>query len=86
MMIAALWSGLFSLPLFFLGVVLASLSIHTAILLNTTWYPAFLQGKPAATAPEQIIGALREGGFSPTVLHRNLASRAAGLVEGSPNH
>lgn len=35
---------------------------------------------------ERMAQALREGGFSPTVLHRNLASRAAGLVEGSPNH
>jgi UPF0042 nucleotide-binding protein len=35
---------------------------------------------------EQMAQALRDGGFSPTVLHRNLGSRAAGLVEGSPNH
>ncbi|MXO72648.1 RNase adapter RapZ [Alteraurantiacibacter buctensis] len=35
---------------------------------------------------ERMAQALREGGFSPTVLHRNLGSRAAGLVEGSPNH
>jgi UPF0042 nucleotide-binding protein len=32
---------------------------------------------------EQIAAALREGGFSPTVLHRNLGSRAAELIEGS---
>ncbi|BBC73755.1 RNase adaptor protein RapZ [Altererythrobacter sp. B11] len=31
---------------------------------------------------EQIAGALREGGFSPTVLHRNLGSRAAEMIEG----
>jgi RNase adapter protein RapZ len=30
---------------------------------------------------EQIASALRERGFSPTLLHRNLASRAADLVE-----
>ncbi|MEO5708060.1 MAG: RNase adapter RapZ [Alteraurantiacibacter sp.] len=35
---------------------------------------------------ERMAEALRGGGFSPTVLHRNLGSRAAGLVEGSPNH
>ena len=35
---------------------------------------------------ERMAQALRLGGFSPTVLHRNLGSRAAGLVEGSPNH
>lgn len=32
---------------------------------------------------ETIAAALREGGFSPTVLHRNLGSRAAELIEGS---
>lgn len=31
---------------------------------------------------EQIASALREAGFSPTLLHRNLASRAADLLEG----
>jgi len=31
---------------------------------------------------ERIAGALREGGFSPTVLHRNLGSRAAEMIEG----
>ena len=31
---------------------------------------------------EEIGAALREAGFSPTLLHRNLGSRAADLVEG----
>jgi UPF0042 nucleotide-binding protein len=31
---------------------------------------------------EEIAKALREGGFSPTVRHRNLGSRAAELIEG----
>ena len=31
---------------------------------------------------EQIASALRDSGFSPTLLHRNLASRAADLIEG----
>ena len=31
---------------------------------------------------EQMGAALREAGFSPTMLHRNLGSRAADLVEG----
>lgn len=39
-------------PLIIGGVALASLAIHTAVLLNTTWYPAFYQGgtriRPAA--------------------------------------
>lgn len=32
---------------------------------------------------ERIAQALREGGFSPTILHRNLGSRAAEQVEGA---
>jgi UPF0042 nucleotide-binding protein len=31
---------------------------------------------------EQVASALRERGFSPTLLHRNLGSRAADLLEG----
>jgi len=31
---------------------------------------------------EQMAGALRDGGFSPTVLHRNLGSRASEMLEG----
>ncbi|MBO9724976.1 MAG: RNase adapter RapZ [Novosphingobium sp.] len=31
---------------------------------------------------EQMAAALREAGFSPTLLHRNLGSRAADLLEG----
>ncbi|MFA7587743.1 MAG: RNase adapter RapZ [Novosphingobium sp.] len=31
---------------------------------------------------EQIAAALRDNGFSPTVIHRNLGSRAADLLEG----
>lgn len=32
---------------------------------------------------EQMAGALRDAGFSPTVLHRNLGSRAAEMIEGA---
>ncbi|WJY18873.1 RNase adapter RapZ [Alteriqipengyuania flavescens] len=32
---------------------------------------------------ERMAAALRDEGFEPTVVHRNLGSRAAGLVEGS---
>lgn len=32
---------------------------------------------------ERIAAALREAGFSPTVLHRNLASRATDMIEAS---
>lgn len=37
-------------PLLFLGFVTASLLVHTAILNNTTWFPAFLQGAAPAEA------------------------------------
>ena len=32
---------------------------------------------------QKLAGALREAGFSPTVIHRNLGSRATELVEGT---
>jgi light-harvesting protein B-800-850 alpha chain len=38
------------IPLMLGGVVVSALSVHTAILANTTWFPAFLQGKPRAAA------------------------------------
>ncbi len=34
------------IPLFLGGVVVASLSVHSAILMNTTWFADFLAGKP----------------------------------------
>ncbi len=39
------------LPLFLGSVALASLIVHAAVLTNTTWYPRYLQGKPAVAAP-----------------------------------
>lgn len=36
------------LPLFFGTVVLLSLLVHTAVLTQTDWYPAFLQGNDTA--------------------------------------
>jgi light-harvesting protein B-800-850 alpha chain len=38
------------IPVFFAGIVVASLSIHTSILLNTDWFPAFLKGGQKAAA------------------------------------
>jgi len=40
-------------------------------------------GAASRAASRKIAAALRQGGFSPTVLHRNLGSRAAELIEGS---
>lgn len=48
------------LPLFFAGVVGASLLIHAAVLTHTTWYPGFLQGgqhTAAAAASPVAVGA-----------------------------
>ena len=42
------------LPLFLGGVAVIALAVHTAILTNTTWYPAYYSGKAktaAAMAP-----------------------------------
>lgn len=38
------------IPLFFGGVALTSLAVHSAVLTNTDWFPAFLNGKPRAAA------------------------------------
>ena len=39
------------IPLFFLGFMLAALSVHASILYNTTWFAAFFQGgAPVAVA------------------------------------
>jgi len=53
------------MPIFFIVMVIASLSIHFSVLTNTTWFAAFLQGgKPAAMAaapvsPESTVVASR---------------------------
>lgn len=53
------------IPIFFIVMVIASLSIHFSVLTNTTWFAAFLQGgKPAAVAaapasPESTVVASR---------------------------
>jgi hypothetical protein len=44
------------LPFFFIGIVLASLAIHLAVLTKTDWYPRFLNGK-AVAAPVAAVTA-----------------------------
>ncbi|MCX7372693.1 MAG: light-harvesting protein [Alphaproteobacteria bacterium] len=46
------------IPLFFLGIVVASLSVHTALLLNTSYFPAFLRGAAPARTSEATPPAL----------------------------
>ena len=60
---------------------LASLETSHSVGPRTGWQPQHLLVETGAG--ELIAAALREGGFSPTVLHRNLGSRAAELIEGS---
>ena len=43
------------LPLFFGGIAVAALAVHTAVLVNTTWYPAFLQGGSRAARTSEVV-------------------------------
>lgn len=38
------------LPLFLGGVTVIALAVHTAVLTNTKWYPAYYSGKAAVAA------------------------------------
>ncbi len=46
------------LPLFLGGVTVIALAVHTAVLTNTDWYPAYYSGKakakPVAEAPAPL--------------------------------
>lgn len=79
------------IPLFFGGVALTSLAIHTAVLNNTTWYPEFYNGKgrPAATAaaPARAAAAAAAPGDSAQALasaQAALASAQAALASAQP--
>jgi light-harvesting protein B-800-850 alpha chain len=66
------------IPLFLGGVVVASLSVHTAILTNTTWFADFLAGrKMGATAQ------IDTKGISPVVL-RTEDGKAAFAINVTP--
>jgi light-harvesting protein B-800-850 alpha chain len=45
------------LPLFLGGVALTALLVHAAILGNTTWFPAFIEGGKAKAAITQVAPA-----------------------------
>jgi light-harvesting protein B-800-850 alpha chain len=49
-------------PLFLGAVALGSVMVHTQVLLNTTWLPAFLQGTPMAKAASVNLPATIPGG------------------------
>jgi len=69
------------IPLFFGGVALTSLAIHTAVLTNTTWYPEFYNGKgraPAA-APAPVAAAGTDARSAAAAAQTALASGNYGL-------
>lgn len=73
-------------PLFFGGVALTSLAVHTAVLTNTTWFPAFLNGRnraPVAAAVEAPAPAAAAAAAAATAdgsAAAALASAQAALV------
>jgi light-harvesting protein B-800-850 alpha chain len=60
------------IPLFLGAVAATSLYVHTQVLRNTTWLPAFLQGKPKKAA------ALEGVGTTATVVFKEVAPSGAG--------
>lgn len=63
------------IPIFFIAIVVASLSVHTAILVNTTWFPAFLQGKGMRSTSQ-----LPDGSASVALVAPGTASERAVLA------
>lgn len=45
------------IPVFFVAIIVASLSVHFSILNNTTWFKAFLQGSAAPAAAAAPMAA-----------------------------
>lgn len=69
------------LPLFLGGVAVIALAVHTAILTNTTWYPAYYSGKAkvaAAVAPAKTSMA------TPSVDGKVAAADAPVLLATAP--
>jgi light-harvesting protein B-800-850 alpha chain len=50
------------IPLFFVGVATASLLTHAAILTNTSWFPAFLNGNA-----KKVVGQMSPDASPPKV-------------------
>ncbi|MBX9886284.1 MAG: light-harvesting protein [Novosphingobium sp.] len=44
-----------ALPFLFLVMVLTSLSVHGAILYNTTWFAAFFQGSAGQVTKKRVV-------------------------------
>lgn len=72
-------------PLFFAGVALTSLAIHTAVLTNTTWFPAFFNGRnrpPAAAvaAAPAAVPAVATAAATESTPQTALASAQSALA------
>jgi light-harvesting protein B-800-850 alpha chain len=65
------------LPIFFIGIVVASLSVHTALLFNTTWFPAFLRGGSPAPRAELMPGTALSAAETPGSIAIAKAKQAA---------
>ncbi len=74
-------------PLFFAGVALTSLAVHTAVLTNTTWFPEFLNGKGRTAVATATPAGTPPGGTANAVAAAQsaLASGQMGLSSISVN-
>lgn len=71
------------LPIMFLVLVVASLSVHASILLNTTWFADFFQGSAAmaaAPAPVEAMPVIEAAPAAPV----EAAPAEAAPVEAAP--
>jgi light-harvesting protein B-800-850 alpha chain len=76
------------IPLFFGGVALTSLAIHTAVLANTTWYPEFYNGRgrpAAATAAAPATATAADSQAAVTAAQAALGSGQMGVSSISVN-
>lgn len=71
------------LPLFFIGVVVAALSVHLALLLNTNWFAAYWQGAERRTRTSEIVVP---PGASQVVLPAEAVRGGVVLVRIQPTH
>jgi light-harvesting protein B-800-850 alpha chain len=73
------------LPLFFIGVIVAALSVHLALLLNTTWFAAYWQGS-GARAPMRTSELVVPQGASQVTLPAEAAQAGVVLIRFTPSN
>jgi light-harvesting protein B-800-850 alpha chain len=71
------------LPLFFIGVIVAALSVHLALLLNTNWFAAYWQGSERRARTSEIVVPQ---GAQQVVLPAEAARAGVVLVRFAPTH